>query len=60
MVDYLGLRFGKDSTTEFVSVLKNTVDNKFREKRSMYPTKEDKPNMIKWLFLFRLYRWLSR
>ena len=45
-------KFGEDTATEFVSALKETVDSKFKEKESIFLTKEDKTDIIKWMFLF--------
>jgi hypothetical protein len=45
-------KFGEDTATEFVSALKETVDSKFKEKESIFLTKEDKTDIIKWMFIF--------
>ena len=45
-------KFGEKTASEFVAAVKDTVDSKFKEKESIYLTKEDKTDMIKWMFLF--------
>jgi hypothetical protein len=45
-------KFGGKSAGEFVSAVKDTVDAKFKEKESIFLTKEDKTDIIKWMFIF--------
>jgi len=52
-------KFGDEKATEFVSALKDTVDAKFKEKESVFLTKEDKIDIMRSIYMVSIIHFLG-
>ncbi len=52
-------KFGEAKATEFVSALKDSVDAKFKEKESVFLTKEDKIDIMRSIYIVGIVQFLA-
>jgi hypothetical protein len=52
-------KFGDEKATEFVSALKDTIDAKFKEKESVFLTKDDKVDIMRSIYTVGIIQFLA-
>jgi hypothetical protein len=52
LFEALSEQIGKEKTKIFVQYMETKIDNQMQEKSSMFLTKQDKVDIIKWMFVF--------
>jgi hypothetical protein len=52
LFESLAEHIGKEKTKIFVQYMETKIDNQMQEKSSLFLTKQDKVDIIKWMFVF--------
>ena len=52
LFESLSEQIGREKTKIFVQYMETKIDNQMQEKSSLFLTKQDKVDIIKWMFVF--------
>jgi len=52
LFESLAEHIGKEKTKIFVQYMETKIDNQMQERSSLFLTKQDKVDIIKWMFVF--------